>query len=91
MERTNKSAVLEDLKLRCCPIRCMENSPFDAVYDMRMSFWKNVVTTQNLMIQEHRRQVYQERCVVNGHPMCTNAWRIVHGVSKSRSVMHIGY
>jgi hypothetical protein len=91
MEKTSESAVLEDLKLRCCLLRCMDNFSFEAVYDMRMSFWKVVVSTQNLMIQEHRRQVYQERCVVNGHQVCTNAWRIVHGVSRSRSVMHIRY
>ena len=86
LQRTSEEAIVEDMKIQCCSSLCLEKFTFSFVSKARRSFWEMVTMEQNARIDEHREHVSEEKCVVNGHLVCTQSWRIIHGVSRSRSV-----
>lgn len=86
LEQTSETAIGEDMKKQCCSSQCLEKFTFSFVANARRSFWEMVTMKQNEKIDEHRDQVSEEKCVIDGHLVCTQSWRIIHGVSRSRSV-----
>ena len=87
LERTSELFIQQDLRQRCCPAECLMKFAFDVILAIRTTFWAMVTMDQNKIIHQHRQhQVSEERCILNGVLVCSECWRVVHGVSRSRLV-----
>ncbi|XP_062597809.1 uncharacterized protein LOC134259225 isoform X2 [Saccostrea cucullata] len=84
IENTSREKVERDIQTPCCPSRCIENIPLDVCCGLREKFWNLVIAEQNREIVNHRIAVSSEMCVLAGRFVCTECWRLVHGVSRSR-------
>lgn len=84
LEKTQTDVITEDMKKKCCSLKCIDRIPVNLVFSMRKQFWNLVISEQNKEIAIHRGQVYAEKCVLAGTLVCSECWRIVHGISRSR-------
>ena len=88
LEQSSPEKVSSDLERACCDNNCIQNLTFRFICATREAFWNLVVSEQRVKISDHRKIVLGdvEKCILEGILVCTECWRIVHGVSKSRLV-----
>lgn len=74
-----------DISHPCCERNCLQDLTFEFISETRTEFWKLVICDQNSLVCNHRATVLpEERCVLAGCLVCSECWRVVHGISKSR-------
>ena len=88
LEQSSPEKVSSDLERACCDNNCIQHLTFEFICATREAFWNLVVSEQRVKISDHRKIVLGdvEKCILEGILVCTECWRIVHGVSKSRLV-----
>ena len=94
-ENTSNKKMEEDILKPCCDLCCLEQIPMTLFEETRKSFWRLITTKQNQAIQSHMATIGKDKdgnqlCILGGYMLCSRAWMIIHGVSKSRYVIHLG-
>lgn len=85
LEQCSAEKILMDISHPCCERNCLQDLTFEFVSETRTEFWKLVICYQNSLVCNHRATVLpEERCVLAGCLVCSECWRVVHGISKSR-------
>lgn len=85
LEQCSAEKILMDISHPCCKRNCLQDLTFEFISETRTEFWKLVICDQNSLVCNHRATVLpEERCVLSGCLVCSECWRVVHGISKSR-------